>query len=172
MLASRPLDLSKLIPTIERVSPRSPGSPPTNPYQAWSTNSSDYAKKLRTSLTQSSPRICDESERKVQLAWNTRKVCDFEIHRLTREFRLEFLKKVRSYHKCAMGLQNAFWEFLDSDVNIQYIRRQGIDASGTVIIFQRDGTITTTDGVSGEHLHEILSIMIRKMEERISRQVS
>ena len=154
MIRSRPLDLSKLIPT-ESSSPRldSPGSP--NPYQKWATESSPYAKQLRIQLE--SPTV----ESAVRGIWTNKRICDLENYQVGTAFKLEMLKKVRDYHKCILGMRAGFWELITQDVVISYLRSCNEDAAGVVTIYNRGETKPTKIvDVSGDHIYKILGLLI------------
>lgn len=163
MFANRPLDLSKLAPNIEQSSPRSPSSPPNpkDPYQIWATSSGSHAKKIRTELeTTPQRKTSDSATRTVRNVWNTRRVCDLESNRLSRQARHDMLKLVRIYHSYVSGMVNGSWEVLDYDIAVKFKREDGKDTLGLVYIFHRDQSVDTFEGVSGDHLYKILEIMI------------
>lgn len=163
LLASRPLDLSKLIPKAEDGSPRSPGSPPVvhNPYQAWSTSSSEHTKKLRLRLAESPRKGEEDAYKLLKSTWTRTRVCDFEPYRLTRKMRHDMLKLVRTYHSYVMGLPEGAWELYDYTISLKYARIRKQDTIGVVTVFRGLESIVTID-VNGDHMYKILSLMIEQ----------
>lgn len=99
--------------------------------------------------------------------WNINRVCDFDSRRISRQFRLSFLKNVRTYHKYIMGFKYGCWEFYDSDLALKYVRQHGRDTVGTVVIYQ-DASELEINHVSGDHMYQVLCVMIHSLEERMA----
>lgn len=151
MYQTRNLDLSMSVPNTKDF------------YQQWATNSSSYAKKLRA--TSSVVISKEEGERQALLRWNSRRCCDLEGYRLSHQVRLTLLRSVRMYHAYVSGAQNGAWELLDSNMAIKFQRENGKDTVGIVQIVCPGGITETFHGVNGDHMNQILELMIKKNEK-------
>ncbi len=142
--------------------------PPYNPYQVWCSTSGPYARKLREKQCEVPSEAEEHGNSVLRRVWTRERICDFETHQLTRRMRYEMLKLVRTYHSYIMSLPSGSWKLLDYTIAIRYSRSNERDVFGKVDIFRLRDPHTketvTIEGISGEQIYEILSIMIQEHE--------